>query len=317
MNDVLLEEIRSLITDAQRILVTTHVRPDGDAIGSLLGLGLSLQVAGKEVQMVLDDVVPASLRHLVGGQQINHEAKSAFDLSIVVDCSDIKRIGICFEGISAPDLNIDHHPTNENYGKHNLVEVSASATTEMLAEFIPLWGLPVTKDVASALLTGLITDTLGFRTSSVTSKTMRIAADLIDQGAEMSDLYIRSMVQRSFEAARLWGSGLSQLEREGPIVWTRLSLQDRQEAGYHGRDDADLINVLSAIKDASIAIIFIEQPSGSIKVSWRAQPGLDVARLATQFGGGGHAAAAGAEVQGSMDDVMPHILKVTQGLLVN
>jgi phosphoesterase RecJ-like protein len=109
---------------------------------------------------------------------------------------------------------------------------------------------------------------------------------------------------------------LNHLERDGGLVWTKLTIEDRKKAGYSGRDDADLINVLSAIKDASIAIIFIEQPGGSVKVSWRAQPGFDVARLALRFGGGGHIAAAGAELKGTLDEVMPRVLQDTHGLLV-
>jgi phosphoesterase RecJ-like protein len=214
-------------------------------------------------------------------------------------------------------LNIDHHPTNEKFGKFNLIDASASATAEILAELMPLWELPITTDVAAALLTGLITDTIGFRTSSVTSKTMRIAAYLIDCGADISDLYLRSLVLRSYESTRFWGAGLSHLEREGSIVWTKLTAEDRKQAGYSGRDDADLINVLSAIKDASIAVVFVEQPSGSVKISWRAQPGLDVAQLALRFGGGGHAAAAGAELRGTLDEVMAKVLHETHSLLVN
>jgi len=317
MDDQLVHEIGELIRHSQKIVITTHLRPDGDAIGSMLGLGLSLQALGKEVQMVLNDMVPASLRHLEGSKQIIQAVNGTFDISISVDCSDIQRVGSTIKNTSLVDVNIDHHPTNEKFGKFNLIKTSASATAEMLAEYLPLWGLPITKDVASALLTGLITDTIGFRTSSVTSRTMRTAATLIDCGVEISDLYLRSLILRSFESVRFWGAGLSQIERQGPIVWTKLTIQDRQQAGYSGRDDADLINVLSSIKDASIAIIFVEQSSSKVKVSWRAQPGLDVARLAMQFGGGGHAAAAGAELEGDIEEVMSRVLNQTQGLLVN
>lgn len=317
MDDHLVHEIGELIRHSQKIVITTHLRPDGDAIGSMLGLGLSLQALGKEVQMVLNDMVPASLRHLEGSKQIIQAMNGTFDISISVDCSDIQRVGSAIKNTSLVDVNIDHHPTNEKFGKFNLIDTSASATAEMLAEYLPLWGLPITKGVASALLTGLITDTIGFRTSSVTSRTMRTAATLIDCGVEISDLYLRSLILRSFESVRFWGAGLSQIERQGPIVWTKLTIQDRQQAGYSGRDDADLINVLSSIKDASIAIIFVEQSSRKVKVSWRAQPGLDVARLAMQFGGGGHAAAAGAELEGDIEEVMSRVLDQTQGLLVN
>jgi phosphoesterase RecJ-like protein len=283
----------------------------------MLGLGLSLQAAGKEVQMVLSDVVPGNLRHLEGNKQINQEINDIFDISIAVDCSDFQRIGSDILNQGKLDLNIDHHPTNEKFGRFNLIDASASATAEILVELLTLWELPITTQVASALLTGIISDTIGFRTSNVTAKTMRIAASLIDYGADLSNLYLRSLVYRSFESTRYWGAGLSQLERDGAIVWTKLTIEDRKRAGYSGRDDADLINVLSAIKDASIAIIFVEQSSGNVKVSWRAQPGVNVAQLALQFGGGGHAAAAGAELHGTIDEVMSRVLQETHDLLVN
>jgi phosphoesterase RecJ-like protein len=317
MNDLLVKQAFESIRASHKILITTHLRPDGDAIGSMLGLGLSLQAVGKEVQMVLKEAVPVNMRHLEGSKQIVQDLKDGFDLSIVVDCSDQQRMGTELTSQSMPDVNIDHHPTNDDFGRINLVDASASATAEILSELLPVWDLPITPGVAAALLTGLITDTIGFRTNSVTSKTMKLAAKLIDYGANISDLYLRSLVLRSYESTRLWGAGLSQIERDGAIVWTKLTIEDRKKAGYPGRDDADLINVMSAIKDTSIAIIFVEQPSGSVKVSWRSQPGFDVARLALRFGGGGHAAAAGAELEGTLDEVMSRILPATQGLLVN
>lgn len=317
MDDQTLDVVGEKLNRAAQVLMVTHIRPDGDAIGSLLGLGLSLQNAGKQVQMVLDDGIPPSLRHLSGCEQIRRVPEGAFDLIVALDCSDISRVGKALNGYRAPDVNIDHHVTNEFFGSYNLVDLSASATAEMLAEYLPRWQFPITKEIASALLTGVITDTLGFRTSNVTSKTLRLAADLIDHGAEISELTMRSLVERSFEALRFWGAGLKQMEREGPIVWTILTQEDRINAGYSGRDDADLISVLSTVKDASVAIIFVEQPNGSVKVSWRAQPGIDVTRVAMLFGGGGHPAAAGAEVPGKLDEVFTKVLKETQELLVN
>jgi phosphoesterase RecJ-like protein len=122
-------------------------------------------------------------------------------------------------------------------------------------------------------------------------------------------------MSRSFEAVRFWGKGLININREGPIIWTSLTIEDRKSAGYSGRDDADLINVLSSIKNASIAIIFVEQPKGSIKVSWRAQPGIDISQIALSFGGGGHPAAAGADIQGVLEEVSSDVLQRTKEYL--
>ncbi len=128
-------------------------------------------------------------------------------------------------------------------------------------------------------------------------------------------LYRRTLVDRSFEAVRLWGAGLSRLERDGRLLWTTLTLEDRKAVRYPGRDDADLINLLSAVEGADISMVFVEQPNGRVKISWRAQPGFDVSTIAASLGGGGHAAAAGAEIQGSLPEVQASILELTRPLL--
>jgi phosphoesterase RecJ-like protein len=197
----------------------------------------------------------------------------------------------------------------------NLVETSAVATTEILTEYMPKWGLPITQSIASVLLTGVITDTLGFRTSNITPNAMRIAAQLMELGADLSELYNHALKNKTFEAMRLWGSGLGNLERNGPLVWTTLTLANKRAAGYPGRDDADLINILSSITGAVISLIFVEQSHGAIKVSWRSQQGVDISQIALQFGGGGHPAAAGAEIEGSLENVRNKVLEETNKLL--
>lgn len=315
MNEGLVENIRHQFESAQEFLVVSHIRPDGDAVGSLLGLGLSLQEAGKKVQMVLGDYVPHSFRHLPGTDEVRRKPSGEVDYIIVLDCSDLDRVGSALEGFGQPDLNIDHHPTNLNFAKINMVNVGAVSTTEILAENLSGFGLPLTKDVGEALLTGLITDTLGFRTSNMTSKPLRIAADLVDLGLPLPELYAKALIDRSFEALRYWGKGLSRMQREDRIVWTALTLDDREEVNYPGRDDADLVSVLSSIHDVDISVIFIEQPNSKVKVSWRARPGFDTSQIALIFGGGGHKAASGAEVEGTLEEVQMKVLQFTKSLL--
>jgi phosphoesterase RecJ-like protein len=315
MSDALHREIRSRIQAAQRILVVTHIRPDGDAIGSLLGLGLALRQAGKSVQMVCGDGIPMAFRHLPGSAEVVSKPSGQFDLTAVVDCSDLNRVGNALNGYNVPDLNVDHHVTNLRFARLNLVEPDAVATSEILARHLDAWGLLLTAEVAAPLLTGLITDTLGFRTANVRPETLRLAARLMETGIDLSQLYMRSMVLRSFEAVRFWGAGLSRLERDDSLVWATLTLADRQASGYSGRDDADLINILSAIAGAEIALVFVEQPDGNVKISWRSQPEHDVSRVAMLFGGGGHPSAAGAEVKGSLEEVREKVLFETKKLL--
>lgn len=306
-------EIGQAIQNAQHVMLAAHIRPDGDAVGALLGLGLALSHAGKKVQMVLADGVPINLRHLPGSAMVQKRAEPGADLTAVLDCSDMLRTGGVL-GSQSPDLNIDHHITNLNFGRLNLVQPEAVATSAILAEYLPEWGLKIDSEIASCLLTGIITDTIGFRTSNMTPKALRLAANLMECGANLPELYRVGLVQKSFEAARYWGFGLGRLQRLGSLLWTTVSQADRREASYQGNDDADLINILTTI-EGDVVVVFNEQRGGKVKVSWRARPGLDISGLALQFGGGGHPAAAGAEMSGGLDDVQQRVLQATQTFL--
>jgi phosphoesterase RecJ-like protein len=166
------------------------------------------------------------------------------------------------------------------------------------------------------LLNGIITDTLGFRTINMTPQVLHTAARLMEAGADLPTLYYNALHKRSFITARLWGVGLSKLKQEGPIVWTSLTRQDRQSVGYPGRDDGDLINLVSSIEEAAVAMIFVEQSNGTVKVSFRSQSGVDVSRVAQSFGGGGHKAAAGAQIEGPLEDVQNRVLQATRALFI-
>jgi bifunctional oligoribonuclease and PAP phosphatase NrnA len=310
------EEIGHLFQEARRVLITSHIRPDGDAIGSCLALALALTDCGKQVKVVLSDGLPPSFEHLPGSEFVRTKGKGRVDLIVCVDCSDLKRVGKALDGYSAPDIVIDHHSTSEKFGKLNLIDPEAAATASLLTRYMKTWGFTITTPIAANLLTGLVTDTLGFRTSSTTPESLRQAADLLEVGADMSGLYYRSLVRRTYEEAKYWGMGLSKMERRDGIVWTVLTLEDRKLAGYTGNDDADLISMISAIEAEKVAVIFNEQTPTNIKVSWRGlKLDLDVAKIASQFGGGGHKAAAGAECSGSLEEVKQRVLKTTREAL--
>ena len=308
--------IKNRLRAAQKILITSHVRPDGDAVGSLLGLGLALQNAGKTVQMVLADGVPSSFRYLDGSDRVRKVPDRDFDTFITVDCADFKRLGKPFQDFGQPDINIDHHITNERFGMLNLIEGQEVATAAILTSYLPVWGYEITRPIASALLTGIITDTLGFRTSNITPEALRQAATLMETGVDLSELYMRGLVRRSFSSARYWGMGLSKLNSSDGIVWTTLSLADRKASGYDGNDDADLINMISAIEGHKVGLIFVEQRDNHVKISWRAlEQGVDVSTVAKHFGGGGHAAAAGADLPGALNEIQPLVLGKTKEML--
>lgn len=307
-------QIKSLIDHADTIGVVSHVRPDGDAIGSVIALGLALEKAGKKVEMVLRSGVTKTFRHLPAANRINREFANDCDIYMVLDCSDELRTGGVLNDRQA-DIVIDHHITNDGFGKVNLIDPEAVATCAILAEHMPRWGLEIDEPIADALLSGIISDSIGFRTSNTTAKSLRIAADLMDKGAEITRLYNKALISKPFESFNYWGYGLAKMQRENGLVWTALSLEDRKKAGYRDEDDADLTNILSSIEDLDVAVLFIEQSADNVKVSWRARPGLDVAEIAKSLGGGGHPPAAGADIKGSLPEVQENVLRLTKEYL--
>lgn len=310
-----MKQIRARLDNGERILITSHVRPDGDAVCSVLALGLALKERGKQVQMVLADGVPSDYHHLQHVEQIASRAIPPVDLVVTLDAAADDRSGDALRGFDGIDINIDHHITNTRFAALNFVDPAAVATCAILAELFPELGLQFTPAILDALLTGILTDTLGFRTSNMNPKALRIAADMVEKGADLPALYERALLRRSFTALRYWGAGLSKLQREGDLVWTSLSLADRKAADYPSNDDAELINNIAIVEGASVVLLFIEQHDNQVKISWRSQGAVDVSQIAAQFGGGGHVAAAGAVLAGSLDEVEQRVLQATRATL--
>jgi phosphoesterase RecJ-like protein len=309
-------QIQNLLQDVTSIVVVTHERPDGDAIGSLIATTLILNHKGIRAVGVLASGVPRRFRFLPGSDQVQQTFPKRCDLLIAVDVSAMDRIGYNYKSLPREvDINIDHHPTNTFYGKVNFVQENAAATTEILYDLATPLGWVIDIDIAINLLTGLVTDTIGFRTTNVTPKVLQTTAKLIELGAPLAKVYELALNTRSFDAARYWGRGLAQLEREDGLIWASLTAADREQVGYPGLDDADLINLLTTIEGAQVTIIFVEQPGNRVKVSWRSRSGIDVAKLATSFGGGGHTQAAGAMVTGTLTEVQSKVLSETQALI--
>jgi phosphoesterase RecJ-like protein len=312
-----LDAARLLLSGAKRILGITHVNPDGDAIGSLLGFGLSLKAAGKEVVLHCADPVPEAFRFLPSVDEVTAKPEGEFDVVAVLDVSDPPRMGKFGAALPrAPDIQFDHHLTNPGYARINFIDVDAASTAELVAELLPGLGLPLTDEVAQCLLTGLVNDTLGFRTSNTTVKTLAIAQQLMAAGGSLHSIYDLSLFKRSYTAVRLWAEGLGRMQLKHRIVWALLPLEAREASGYQGSGDADLINVLTSVREADVAIVFVERPDGLVKLSWRSIPGINVAAIAAGFGGGGHAQAAGAEIAGTLAEVEERVLKATRAALL-
>jgi phosphoesterase RecJ-like protein len=304
-------KIQRLLTRSDTPLILSHIRPDGDAIGSIIGLSLALQKAGKKPQMILNDGLPRKFRFLTGADRISRRIKSNYDIVVTLDCADKKRVSSPTE---LPDIhiNIDHHITNELYAETNLVIPEQPATTAILAEYLPHWGFTIDKDVANALLMGMITDSIGFSTSNITPRFLRLAADLMEKGADLPSLYHQALTAQSLPASIIWGNALSRIKSESNLAWTTITLEDRTNAAYQGRDDANLTNHLSLLETIDVSVLFNEQKDNKVKVSWRSNAKFDVSKIAMRFNGGGHPPAAGAEITGDLETVMELVLGETK-----
>lgn len=313
-NNLVIDQIKQALNGAQSVGIVTHVRPDGDAIGSVIGLGFALSSTGKKVQMVIPTGVSHTFRHLAGSELVQKTFVTPCDLYISVDCADMKRA----KGLPTDanfDIGIDHHITNERFARLNLVDPDAVATCAILADLIPQLGIEIDRNIASALLSGIISDSIGFRTSNTNIHALELSTKLMKAGADLYALYNDALINRPFTAAKYWGFALARMQKHDGLVWTSLTLEDRINSGYKLNDDADLTNLLSSIEEGRISVLFVEQSATKTKISWRSVPGVDVSILASEFNGGGHPAAAGAELTGTLQEIEKKVIDRTAAYL--
>ena len=314
MNQVLCQQALELIDRARRIVVVTHVSPDGDAIGSLLGMGRILRQLGKmNVTLACDDAVPAKFFFLPGAVDVENEVSTSasFDLILSLDCSDERRCGQVFYDASngrTPVINIDHHVTNTGFGQVNIVLPDTVATTEALHRLMKEWNLDLDADTALCLMTGLVTDTLCFRTANVTSEVMQVAAELMQAGADLALVTSQTVNRKSFDAVRYWGALLQTAQLEERVVWVYASAASRRAAGYWMGGDASVATFLITSWEADMAASFVETEVGQIDMSFRAKPDFDVAGIAFELGGGGHPTASGCTIYGPLEQTMKRVL---------
>jgi phosphoesterase RecJ-like protein len=304
------------ISSADSVLVVCHVSPDGDAIGSLLGLGLALE-PHKQVTLICPDPVPEEFHHLPGWETITGPLAGGIlpptrgTVLISLDCSAMDRLGKAYDvdwlaGI--PIVNIDHHPTNTYFGEVNWVEPAAAATAQMLVYLIGALDIPLSVDVATCLLHGILSDTLGFRTSNTTADVLSTATRLIEAGAPLAHLTNRIFNQRPLGMIHIWTRALLKLKLEGRILCSEITQSMRRDVGYDQDGDAGLVNFMNTTDEADIAVVFSELQDGQINVSIRSAVGYDVSKVALQLGGGGHAQAAGCTLAGPLERAKAQVL---------
>lgn len=300
--------------EADQVLVVSHIHPDGDAISSTLAMGMMLKAMGKRVVMVNESPIPKKFSFLPGMEDIAlaHEVKRTFSHVVALDCADRERMGNAGQLVapSASLVNIDHHATNDGYGTINVVVPQAAATAEILYDWIdqsPIgWDVPL----ATCIYTGLLTDTGGFRYSNTSPKVLRQAAKLVELGIDAHHINDRVLETVTWEQLQLLKTALSTLKtsEDGLVAWMKLAEPDliRINASH---DDLDgVVNYARNILGVDVGILFRETEPQTVKISLRSRERVDVAQVAKQFGGGGHARAAGCTVHGTIEKAEQSIL---------
>lgn len=313
------EAVHALLQARRHILLISHVAPDGDAIGSMLGLQWLLAAQGHAVISANQDGVPYLLRSdLVapGWQSVVHapvkpsRIKGGYDLVVALDCSDKQRLGKAYSPALAdiPLLNIDHHITNLHFGAINLVDPAASSTAEVVYRLAEASAWPIGPEAAQCLLTGIVTDTRSFQVGNVTPALLGIAQRLMEAGASLRAISEGVLDRRNVDTICLWGHALAALHLEDRIIWTAIPLAMRGHCNGVEQSDSGLANFMAGAEEADVAVILTEREDGQIDVGMRAAAGFDVAQVALSLGGGGHPRAAGCSLALPLEQATQQVL---------
>lgn len=316
------------IQQHQSFVLTSHIRPDCDALGSELGMAAVLRSIGKDVQIVNAHRTPTALQFLdpagridVLGDTIEPEDVRA-DCLMVLDTSawaQLGDMGDVIRKMAAHKMVLDHHVAEDDLGAIFFKDVFAEATGRLVVEAADALSVPLTREIAVPLFAAISTDTGWFRFGSVTAETYRVIARLVEAGAVPSEIYADLYERDTPGRVRLRGRILSRVEssREGKLMHTYVLKEDFGQTGAEPSDTEDAVNLTLAIEGARVAVILVEQLRGGFKLSFRSRCSVDCSELARYFGGGGHKAAAGAFVEGSLAEVQERVLsKVEEAMAV-
>jgi phosphoesterase RecJ-like protein len=288
---------------SQSIVLACHVNPDGDALGSMLGLALALISLGKEVVCLSEDGVPDILRFLPGTEFVTQTTDMMeFDLALVVDSGDLPRVGATVQpliGRAKRVVDIDHHVTAGAFGDIRVLNARAASTAEIVYALLETLEAPITADIATCLFTGIITDTGSFRFQNVTPNTLRVAAKLLEAGAPPAYISENVFDNRTFAATRLLGHALSSLAQtpDGQVIWAHITVRDFDALGATDQDTEGVVNYVRGVRGAEVGVLFREMEPNKIRVSLRSRESVNVAEIAARFGGGGHRMASGCTVE--------------------
>ena len=308
-------ELLDALQSARRPLLIAHIAPDGDAIGSLTAMGYMLYRLGKDPILACQDKAPNTFNFLPFYDKITQNIGGVnADLVIALDSSDPSRMGSIYDEAQLADLPllvIDHHITNVFFGDINWVEPTCCSTDEMIFHLARALDEPLDETLATALLTGIVTDTRGFRTSNVTPAVMHITGELMDAGAPLTMITQRTLDTRSMSLIKLWGRALETVQLNDGVISAINTLEMRKDLGGIIRAEG-LVSFILGADEAKIAAVFTEMPDGKVECSFRALPGYDVAQIAFDLGGGGHPPAAGCTTDGDLPGVRRRVVTMLQ-----
>ena len=316
MSNCTFEEIGAILRAHQRFAVLSHVRPDGDALGSQLGLALSLSKLGKKVMVRNEDGLLEKYSFLPGGKflQTPLGEPEDFDVAVALDTATQSRLGTATDLVRSAKtwINIDHHPSNPGYGDLVYIDATAPATGQILFELITSQGLPMDPAIAENLFVAISTDTGSFQYPNTTARTFEIGAELLRCGVDVgrvSQLLYESYPRRRAELLREL-LGTMRFEAGGKIATFSLSVKVAADLKAKPEDNEGLIDHLRAIQGVIVAVFFEELSDGKVRVSMRSKSeNVDVSAICQKFGGGGHKLAAGTRVRGTLPEVEEKILK--------
>jgi bifunctional oligoribonuclease and PAP phosphatase NrnA len=314
-----------LVRRHQRFLLTTHVRPDPDGLGSQLALADVLEGMGKEVQLVIASKFPPKYSFLDPKRRIQQLAASGdayrnVEVMVVLDTGTWNQLGDfgpCFKAATAKKVVIDHHLSQDDLGAIQLVDTTAEATGRLVWEVVQALGRPLSSAAATALYAALATDTGWFRHKNTTAETQELAAQLTRAGADPARLFDQIYEQNTLGRQHLHGRVLTRLRvvEQGRVAYSEIRKTDYDETGATPQDTEDMVGSTRGIIGVEVGLLFLEQPAGGVKISFRSREQVDVARIAEQFGGGGHRLASGATLPTSLPEAQRRVLDAVRQAL--
>lgn len=310
-----MKEVVDVLLRADRVTAICHENPDGDTLGAAIAIAIAAERLGKSAEVVSGDPPPPFLSVLPRIEQVRDAPQLEPDLAVIVDTGDLKRTGRVAaehgEWLSRATIaNVDHHVSNPGFGAANWIDPAAAATCEMVALMLPQLGVALDAEIATALLTGIVQDTHTFAHPNATPRTLRVAADLVEAGAELSRLNRAVYADKPFSTLALWGRMLASIGQrcDARIVHGSMTLEMLRETGEQPNASEGFVDLLASTKAADVTVLFKQVEPDSTRVSVRTTERADAVAITGAFGGGGHARAAGCTVEAPLDGAREQVL---------